>query len=59
MLVGIVVWNLVVPVVLFESQIVSFRYFVALWTSVIIVIIVLKVIQFELSNLSLSENIGS
>ena len=59
MLVGIVVWDLVVPVVLFGSQIVSFRYFIAFWTSVIIVLIVLKAIQFELSNLSLSENIGS
>jgi len=41
---------------MFELQIIPFRYSIAFQTSVVMVIMVLKV--FELSNLSLSENIG-
>jgi len=41
---------------MFELQIISFRYSIAFQTSVVMVTMVLKV--FELSNLSLSENIG-
>jgi len=41
---------------MFELQIIPFRYSIAFQTSVVMVTMVLKV--FELSNLSLSENIG-